>query len=370
MQQFRGAVVCLALWAVSAAAIRAGDNTLVNEDDVKALTPLDGHERGLQSWRDGIAFRVARGPWLTASWNRPEAQPLLPLTEVKVMDICRNKAGHFVCVQGAAQTLVLQLKGEDRETVKVPEALSESAGVRFIPCNTGLALGFGETVWWQKEGGWHTTQATPCPSMLKGSHNMPVDPLGDVNFIKNGFLYSGSEGGEFGGAFAWYDLSQERGSWGLIWRGSSTISVAHLFQDSAGTLWAFAHLNHLGGYQYSLNRGLVSRWETVIANSLSSARAFEPRDLQDFLQKDSLVADAAPMPDGQIALLAEDEGLYLKGNGKCSCLFHFKFHHWNEPPCLCFDDSGNAYVATGSQGLLIFHKEASGPWRVKQIKSP
>jgi hypothetical protein len=376
MQQFRGIAVVFALLVVSAAVCHAVDDTTVSEDDVKSLIPLDGHAGRVQSWRGGIIFRVVSGPWLTASWEKPEAQPLLPIAGAKVLDVCRNRTGHFVRVRSVGETAVFLLKEDgSQEKVALPDTLAESSDVGFIPCNTGLALGLDDVVWWQKDRTWKTTQVTPCPSMLRGNgHPMPVAPLGDVQFIKNGFLYAGSQGGEFGGAFAWYDLSQSKGSWGVIWRERWSMSPQRVFLDSKGNLYAFNHLHHRFTYQYQLMRGFSSRWESLISNDVSTAEfpMVRKREGRDTLQSDSFVSDAAPMPDGRIALLSEDEGVYVKGNGFCPCLFHFNFARegWCDGPRLCFDDAGNAYVDAPSQGLLVFHRDPSGPWRVKQIKIP
>jgi hypothetical protein len=372
--------IMMTLAFASATVCAATPDTMVSSEDVSRLIPQKCTVGRLLPWGKGVLFHHTDGNWWTASWENIHAKPLAAPDFSDVLDVYRSGNDHFVCVRKERAAQIFKWEKDRWIEVQVPESLSTQKAPEFIPSNTGLAFGYKDRVWWERDHVWNETEVRPCPSMLRGGGHsgLDIDPLGDSRIIKFGFLYAGSYGGEFGSAFASYDLSQNNGSWVLVWREAMRPSVQRLFQDQEGSLWAFAQLGHMGGFEYELHRRKLTQWEMILQSTTSSEVHAEVRTSPDALQKDSLVVDAALMPDGRIALLSQDEGIYVKvkGGGPCPCLFHFDFvrrhgYEWPEGRMMCFDDAGNAYVNTLSLGFLVFHKSAEGgPWRVKQVELP
>jgi hypothetical protein len=382
------ALVGMAL-VVTHAASGAGE-TQVAPDDVRALRTAERYFSRLEAWGDGVAFRSLKQPWAISNFPTLNSEVLEGPSGEEVVDLFQRGKEQYLCVRANDRISVLHRKDGPWESLRAPDEVTGAKNPMIIPSDVGIVLASGSKLWWERDGVWKQFSITPCPTVLSEHHARMLqdDPLnpslwGETRFVRHGHLYVSSAGGEFGSIISRRNLELTNGPWKILWR---DMHAERMFQDDQGVMWMFLHLAHLTSYNYKLERtrGRTVAWEKALGASVNRFERpqFKHPQLRYELGADALVCDVTLTTSGQPALLVEDEGVFLLGNDKHPCLLHFDF--WRVPCAnptrrtenglldsmphrLCFDAHGHVYVATQLLGILVFHRDGAGPWRVRQV---
>ena len=370
--------LCKSLWLalLSAMSLHAGDSSKVDEGDIARLKPRMVRVAEIIPWLDGVALHVSNG-WVRVRW--PELKPVAISAPANAPIVWLGSSGqeHYLASRQRERLRLFQLHESAWGEIALPKDWDTSKDALFLPTDKGVAFSSEEFVYCRRDDTWKKSRVSALPDYRRSSSG--TAPLGSVQFIQYRMLYASTNGGEFGSDFARYDLDYDKGSWTMLWKGGRP--VTQIITDQSNTLWSFATLWHRMTFTFSLQRH-NPKFESILGSM------FNPLDRKErvsptHLQSDSAVTCVAPMPDGRIALMAPDEGIYTKAAEECPRLIEFSdallcgLHQQGNlnyvarestGSRLCFDHSGNAYVMASNRGVLVFHQEGAAPWRVRQIE--